>query len=79
MKDEINAGLPRIQSALRRRPVWDIVTLGGIEKLTERLMSGADFSADDLSDMRALRQRLRAFDMALEARERAAGVSEVVE
>jgi hypothetical protein len=79
MKDESNAGLPRIQSAIRRRPVWDIMVLSGVEKLTSHLMSGAECSADDLSDMRALRQRLRAFGMALEARERAAGVSEVVE
>lgn len=67
-------GLPRVHSTLRKRPVWDLVLLGGIERLTERLMSGAEFSADDLSDMRALRQRLRAFDQALEARERAAGI-----
>lgn len=68
-------GLPRVHSTIRRRPVWDIVILGGIERMTERLMSGTDFSADDLNDMRALRQRLRAFDQALEARERAAGIT----
>ena len=67
-------GLPRVHSTLRRRPVWDLVLLGGIERLTERLMGGMEFSADDLADMRALRQRLRAFDQALEARERAAGI-----
>ena len=69
-------GLPRVHSTLRRRPVWDLVMLGGIEKLTERLMSGAEFGPDDLSDMRALRQRLRAFDAALDARERVAGMGE---
>lgn len=66
-------GLPRIQSTLRRRPVWEYVLLGGIERLTERLMSGAECSEEDLHDMRALRLRLRAFDQALDARERAAG------
>ena len=65
--------LPRVHSTLRRRPVWDMVVLGGVERLTERLMSGTEFSDDDLGDMRALRQRLRAFDAALEARELAAG------
>lgn len=66
-------GLPRIQSTLRRRPVWDRVILGGIEGLTQWLMSGAECGEDDLHDMRQLRIRLRAFDQALEARERAAG------
>lgn len=70
------SGLPRVHSTLRRRPVWDLVILGGIEKLTERLMGGSEFSDDDLSDMRALRQRLRAFDHALEAREKAAHLVE---
>lgn len=70
-------GLPRVHSTLRKKPVWDLVLLGGIERLTERLMSGTEFSDDDLSDMRALRQRLRAFDAALEARERLAGIGEV--
>lgn len=66
-------GLPRIQSTVRRRPIWDFVLLGGIERLTERLMSGAECSEEDLHDMRQLRIRLRAFDQALDARERAAG------
>ena len=72
-------GLPPIRSTLRRRPVWDRVVLGGIENLTQWLMSGAEVSDDDLADMRALRLRLRAFDQALEARERAAGEVEVIE
>lgn len=67
-------GLPPIRSSLRRRPVWDRVLLGGIESMTQWLMSGAEVSEDDLSDMRALRMRLKAFDQALAARERAAGV-----
>ena len=67
-------GLARIQTTYRKRPVWDMVLLGGIERLTERLMSGAEFSEDDLRDMRALRARLRGFENALDARERAAGI-----
>ena len=73
------SGLPPIRSTLRRRPVWDRVVLGGIENLTQWLMSGAEVSDDDLADMRTLRLRLRAFDQALDARERAAGEVEVVE
>ncbi len=67
-------GLPPITSTIRRRAVWDMVLLGGIERMPERLMGGAEMSEDDLADMRALRARLRAFDRALEARERAAGI-----
>lgn len=77
--DKTQTGLPRVHSTLRRRPVWDLVIIGGIERMTERLMSGAEFGDADLSDMRALRQRLRAFDVALDARERAAGILEDVE
>lgn len=68
------SGLPRIQTTYRRKPVWDMVLLGGIERLTERLMSGAEFTDDDLTDMQALRRRLQAFSNALDARERAAGI-----
>lgn len=67
-------GLPRVPSSTRRRPVWDAVLLGGIERLTERVMGGDEIPADDLRDLIALRQRLRAFDAALTARERQAGV-----
>jgi hypothetical protein len=67
-------GLPRITSNLRRRPVWDRVLLGGIESLTQWLMSGAEVTEDDLRDLRALRARLRGFENALDARERAAGI-----
>lgn len=69
-------GLPPVRSTLRRRPVWDRMVLGGIESVTQWLMSGAEVSEDDLNDMRALRMRLTAFNQALEARERAAGVTE---
>lgn len=66
--------LPRVPSTIRRRPVWEAVILGGIERMTERLMGGDEVNDDDLRDMLALRQRLRAFDAALTARERQAGV-----
>ena len=72
-------GLPRIQTTYRRKPVWETVLLGGIERLTERLMSGAEFTEEDLTDMQALRRRLQAFSNALDARERAAGVVEETE
>lgn len=45
-----------------------------IERATEHLMSGVYIPEDDLRDMYALRQRLRAFDNALAMREKAAGV-----
>lgn len=67
-------GLPRVASTVRRRPVWERFVLGGMERLTEWLMSGDEVSAADLQDLNALRQRARAFDAALTARERAAGV-----
>lgn len=67
-------GLPRVPSTVRRRMIWETVILGGIERLTEKLMGGDEIPEADLSDMVALRQRLRAFDNALTARERAAGV-----
>ena len=70
----VMTGLPKVNSTLKRRPVWDRVILGGIESLTSWLMSGAEVSEDDLRDLRALRARLRGFEMALEARERAAGI-----
>lgn len=73
--------LPRVASTVRRRAVWEAVILGGLERLTERLMSGDEIPEADLQDMIALRQRLRAFDRALIARETAAGIKtdEVIE
>ncbi len=70
-------GLPRVHSTIRRRAVWERFVLGGMERLTEWVMGGDEISADDLNDLRALRQRLRALDTALDARERAAGIGEV--
>jgi len=68
------SGLARIQVTTRRRMVWDSVLLGGIERLTERLMRGDEFSEEDLKDMQALRRRLQAFSQALDVRERAEGI-----
>lgn len=73
------SGLPRIQRTTRRRAVWERMILGGVERLTEMLMAGDDVPEADLDDMRELRARLRAFDAALTARERAAGITEETE
>ncbi len=67
-------GLPRIPSTARRRLVWEMMILGALERLTEWLMRGDEVTDADLQDLIALRQRLRACDQALTARERAAGV-----
>lgn len=69
-------GLPRVHRTTRRRPVWDRFVLGGIERLTEWLMSGDEVSEADLDDLRDLRNRTRAFENALTARENAAGMGE---
>lgn len=69
-------GLPRVHRTTRRRPVWDRFVLGGLERMTEWLMSGDEVTEADLDDLRDLRQRARAFDNALTARENAAGVLE---
>jgi hypothetical protein len=66
--------LPAIPSTRRRRAVWEMIILGGIERLTEHLMSGVEIPEADLADMHQLRQRLHAFDNALTAREKAAGI-----
>lgn len=69
-------GIPAVASKRRRRPVFDDIVLGSIERMTERLMRGDEIHEDDLEDMRQIRQRLRAFDNALTAREREAGLIE---
>lgn len=66
-------GLPRVSPTTRKRMVWEMMILGGVERLTEWLMKGDEVTDADLQDLIALRQRLRAFDAALTARERAAG------
>jgi len=67
-------GLRAIQTTTRRRPIWDAMVLGGIERLTRQLMDGVEFSEEDLKDMQELRRRLQAFDRALAAREKAEGI-----
>ena len=69
-------GLPRVHRTTRRRPFWDRVILGGFELLTEWLMSGDEVTEADLDDLRDLRQRARAFDQALTAREAGAGIGD---
>jgi hypothetical protein len=62
-------GLPRAESIVSPRDCWNITVLGGIERLTESLRRGDPHSAQSLADMRELRNRLKAFSDALEARE----------
>lgn len=62
-------GLPRVPSSLRRRPVWERMTLRPLEGLTEWVMSGAEISADELADLKSLCQRADALKRAIEARE----------
>ena len=62
-------GLPRVPSTLRRRPIWERMTLQPLERMTEWVMSGDEISADDLKDMKALVQRAAALGRAIEARE----------
>lgn len=66
--------IPASKPMNRRRPVWEFVILGALERLTEWLMRGDAINDDDLADLLSLRQRLRAFDAALTAREKAAGI-----
>lgn len=66
--------LPATKPMNRRRPVWEFVILGALERLTEWIMRGDEINDADLQDLLALRQRLRAFDAALTSREKAAGV-----
>ncbi len=73
-------GLPRIADRSRPRDVWAVMVLGGVERLTESLRRGDPYDEQSLADMRALRMRLTAFEAALTAREREAGLTyEVME
>lgn len=62
-------GLPRMTDHTRPRDAWALVVCGGIERLTEALRRGDAFDEQSLHDMRALRNRLAAFDAALSMRE----------
>lgn len=65
------SGLPRAIDATRPRDAWSVLVCGGVERLTESLRRGDAFDEQSLHDMRALRNRLSAFDSALSAREHA--------
>lgn len=62
------SGLPRMKDESRPRDAWMIVVCGGVERLTEALRRGDPFSEKALNDMMLLRNRLEAFNLALEAR-----------
>lgn len=62
------SGLPRMKDESRPRDAWMILVCGGVEKLTEALRRGDPFSEKALNDMMLLRNRLEAFNLALEAR-----------
>jgi hypothetical protein len=61
-------GLPKAPSTVRRRLVWETMIIGGLERLTDSLRRGDEFSDADLHDMRALDMRLHAFSAALAQR-----------
>lgn len=62
-------GLPRVADASRPRDAWTVMVLGGVERLTDSLRRGDAFDEQSLHDMRALRNRLKAFSDALNLRE----------
>jgi hypothetical protein len=61
-------GLPKAPSTVRRRLVWEHIFLGGVERLTDSLRRGDEFSDADLRDMQALDMRFHAFSAALAQR-----------
>ena len=73
-------GLPKAPSSLRRRLVWETMILGGVERMTESLRRGDEFTDGDLHDMQALAMRLSAFNAALAMRiETARAQGELIE
>lgn len=73
-------GLPKAPSTLRHRLVWETMIIGGLERLTDALRRGDEFSEADLRDMQALNMRLSAFSAALEMRvEQARAQGELIE
>jgi len=70
------AGLPEVRRATKRRAWFETMILGGVERLTERLMSGDAVSETDLDDIEEFARRAGALIRALEARKREAGVIE---
>lgn len=61
-------GLPRVPDSTRPREAFALLVLEPVERLTTALRRGDAFSAQALADMEALRNRLKAFDAALDAR-----------
>lgn len=70
------SGLPAIPTRRTKRAIWEYMILWPVERVTEHLMSGEYIPEDDLRDLYALRQRLRALDNALAMREKQAGVAQ---
>lgn len=61
-------GLPRMKDESRPRDAWMVLVCGGVERLTEALRRGDPFSEKSVNDMMLLRNRLDAFNVALEMR-----------
>jgi hypothetical protein len=68
-------GLPKAETTVRPKSAFHAVMIGGVENLTRSLRRGDAFDDRSLADMTDLRQRLRAFESALDMRLRAAGLS----
>ena len=61
-------GLPRAPDTSRPRDTFAMMVLEPVERVTMALRRGDAFSDQALTDMEHLRNRLQAFDAALEAR-----------
>lgn len=61
-------GLPRAPDTSRPRDLFSVLVLWPIERLTDSLRRGDAFTAQSLVEMEHLRNRLKAFDAALEDR-----------
>lgn len=61
-------GLPRAKDTTRPRDAFALLILNPLEHLTTALRRGDPFSAQALTDMEALRNRLNAFEAALNDR-----------
>lgn len=60
--------LSRVPSTVSPRPVWSAFVLGGIERLTDGLRRGDEFTEADVRDLQAVVMRLDALKAALEMR-----------
>lgn len=61
-------GLTRQPDKTRPRDTFQMLVLGPVEQLTTALMRGDPFSEQALREMEHLRNRLAAFDSALQTR-----------